>query len=315
MKTRPASAATYRNGDVAFDTPSHVRRRRARIGRTAFTLLEVLLALTLSVVLLAGIFAALDQSWKLTVTGRQEMERSQLARALLRKMALDIRAIAFVPPLVTDSDAASGTSGNTSTTSSSSSSGSSSSGSSSTSSTSGTSTTEETPSAKSIGVRGNAQRIEMHLTRARRDLEFSANVDGNKVHTHTSDLRVVTYQLAATGSTTTSSGLIRTEGDRMATQLVEEKGGSATSLSGAQALAPEVSSLQFRYFDGKAWYPAWDSEEAGRLPRAIEITLAFAPPKVQLGAALNVAVSASANQFRTVVMIPIADPLPEEFVQ
>lgn len=309
MKTRSTSA-------VPLHIPtrsSRARRRSAGASRIGFTLLEVLLALTLSVVLLAGIFAAMDQSWKLTVSGREEMEKSQLARALLRKMAIDIRAIAYVPPVVSDSDAAASSTTPTSTTGT---------------STTDTSTSEETPSARSFGIRGNAQRIEMHLTRARRDLEFSPSVDGNKVQSHTSDLRVVTYQLAGAGSTvsvtgpttsssgtTTSGGLIRTEGDRMATQMIEEKGGSATSLSGAQALSPEVSSLQFRYFDGKTWYPTWDSESAGRLPRAVEITLAFAPSKVRLGPALSVAVSASTNQFRTVVLIPIADPLPEEFVQ
>lgn len=308
MKTRSASAVDAHNL-----TSSRSRSGLGRASRAGFTLLEVLLALTLSVVLLAGIFAAMDQSWKLTVSGREEMERSQLARALLRKMSLDIRAIAYVPPVVSDSDEATSNTSPTTTSGT---------------STTDPSTTEETPSARSFGIRGNGQRIEMHLTRARRDLEFSPSVDGNKVQSHTSDLRVVTYQLSGAGSTinvtgpttsttgsTTSGGLIRTEGDRMATQMIEEKGGSATSLSGAQALSPEVSSLLFRYFDGKTWYPAWDSEDAGRLPRAIEITLTFAPPKVRPGPALNVAVSASANQFRTVVLIPIADPLPEEFVQ
>ena len=101
----------------------------------------------------------------------------------------------------------------------------------------------------------------------------------------------------------------------MATQLVEEKGGAATALSGQQALAPEVSALQFRYFDGLAWYTTWDSEEAGRLPRALEVTLEFAPSKSRPGPALRVAVSGSVNQVRSVILIPIADPLPAEFLE
>lgn len=271
-------------------------------GRGAFTLVEVLLALTLSVILLGAIFTAMSQSWRLTASGREEMERSQLARALVRKITVDVRSIAFVPPLVTEDEAASEAS---STTSSATSSSSSSDG----TATDSTAEADPTPSAKSIGIRGNAMRIEMHISRARRDLDFSTTVDGNKLLTHSSDLRVLTYQLATSGT-----GLVRTEGDRLATLMLEEKGGAATGVSGQQVLAPEVSSLQFRFFDGAAWYTTWDSESAGRLPRALEVTIGFAPPKVVPGPLFRVAVNQSANQFRTVILLPIADPLPEEFV-
>lgn len=301
--------------------PRRASRLRAGYFRRAFTLLEVLLALTLSVILLGAIFTTMTQSWRLTASGREEMERSQLARALARKIAMDVRSIVFVPPLLTDEDAAAtGSSGSTATTSAASSAlsgastGGSSSGSGSTGgSTSGststaTATDTQKPSVKSIGIRGNAQRIEMHISRARRDLDFSTSVDGNKVRSHTSDLRVLTYQLSPTGT-----GLIRTEGDRLATLMVEEKGAAAASMSAPQVLAPEVSYLQFRFFDGAAWYPSWDSESSGRLPRALEVTIGFAPPKIVPGPLFRVAVSSSANQFRTVVLLPIADPLPEEF--
>jgi type II secretory pathway component PulJ len=277
--------------------------------RRAFTLLEVLLALTLAVLLLGAIFTAMEQSWKLTASGREEMERSQLARALLRRFAIDVRSIAYVPPVVTDSDAAESGSASLASSGSSSSSGSGSTD----ESTSPPADTEEEPSARSIGIRGTLQWVEMHISRPRRDLEFAADVDGNKVQSRTSDMRVVTYQLAAPGPDSGSQGLIRTEGDRLASQLVEEKGGVSTSLSAQLPLAPEVEFVQFRYFDGLAWFETWDSEEAGRLPRAVEITLGFAPSKTRPGPALSVSVSGSVNQVRSVVLIPIADPLPEEF--
>ena len=287
-----------------------------RTGRQAFTLVEVMLALTLSVILLGAIFTAMDQSWRLTANGREEMERSQLARALIRKIAIDVRSISFVPPIMTD-DSASATGSSTSTGSTSSTGASTSAGSSGSSSTAstatGTSTTDttatDTPTARSIGIRGNAQRVEMHISRARRDPNFSSSVNGNNVQSRSSDLRVLTYQLSTSGS-----GLIRTDGDRLATLMVEDKGGAATTLAAQQVLAPEVSYLQFRYFDGAAWYTSWDSESSGRLPRAIEVTIGFAPPKNKPGPLFRVTVSQSANQFRTVILIPIADPLPEEFV-
>jgi type II secretory pathway component PulJ len=324
----PQTSAMLRSGRGGTIPVTLPRTPRSSNQRSAFTLLEVVLALSLAVILLGAIFTAMDQSWKMTSRGREEMERSQLARALMRKIAIDIRSIAYVPPPVTDSDS---TSGSSSTTSSSGSSGSttaasaastasSSSSSGSTSSTTGTSSTTDSdePSARSIGIRGNTQRIEMHISRARRDLEFSANLDGAKMHSHTSDLRVVTYQLAMPGVSimpggAMMQGLIRTEGDRMATQLVEEKGAAPTSLSLPQALAPEVATVQFRFFDGVTWFTVWDSEEAGRLPRAVEVIITFAPSQAKTGPALRVNVSQSTNTFRTVVLIPISDPLPAEF--
>jgi type II secretory pathway component PulJ len=326
MNVRTLQTGTMRRRDRGWTIPVAMPRTLLSSDkRAAFTLLEVVLALSLAVVLLGAIFTAMDQSWKMTSRGREEMERSQLARALMRKIAIDIRSIAYVPPPVTDSDSTTSSSGSSgsstaaSAASAASSAASTASSSGSTSSTTGSSSTTDSdePSARSIGIRGNTQRIEMHISRARRDLEFSANLDGAKMHSHTSDLRVVTYQLAMAGVSMPGGammqGLVRTEGDRMATQLVEEKGAAPTSLSLPQALAPEVAMVQFRFFDGVTWFTVWDSEEAGRLPRAVEVIITFAPSQAKLGPALRVNVSQSTNTFRSVVLIPISDPLPAEF--
>lgn len=40
---------------------------------------------------------------------------------------------------------------------------------------------------------------------------------------------------------------------------------------------PEVSHLRFHYFDGTSWLGYWDSEQAGRLPVAIEIVFDLQP--------------------------------------
>lgn len=41
---------------------------------------------------------------------------------------------------------------------------------------------------------------------------------------------------------------------------------------------PEVSSLRFRYFDGRGWRSRWDSQESGRLPVAIEVIMVIEDP-------------------------------------
>ena len=289
--------------------------------RRGFSLLEVMLSLTLSVMLLTAIFSAMNQSWRLTASGREEMARSQLARALLRKISLDVRAVMFVPPPPSDDDADSKSSSTSSTASTSGSTTSSTSSTSASSSSTTTSTaatdsaTETKPSATSIGIRGTATQIELHISRARRDLNFATNVDGNTVTTRTSDLLAVTYALALAGSgSSAGTGLIRSEGDRLIVQSVEEHGGSVAQISKSQALAPEVVALAFRYFDGTHWQTVWDSVSNGYLPRAVEVSIAFTPPKNAGGPLANVTVSSSTNQFRTVILVPVSDPLPPELV-
>lgn len=299
--------------------------------RRGFSLLEVMLSLTLAIVLLGAVYSAMNQSWRLTASGREEMAKSQLARALLRKISLDIRAVMFVapPPSTGETeDAASSTTGsstasttgstNTGSTGSAGTSGSAGSATT-TGATTGTaatdSTTETEPSPKSIGIRGTMTQMELHISRARRDLNFATNVDGNTIETRASDLLAVTYSLALPGSgSTTGAGLIRTEGDRLIVQSVEEQGGQATQASRSQALAPEVAAISFRYFDGVAWYEQWDSQESGYLPRAIEVIIGFKPPESSGGPLNNVVVSSSVNQYRTLIIVPVADPLPPELV-
>jgi hypothetical protein len=325
---------------------------RQIFARTAFTLLETILALSLSALLLGAIFTAIDQSWRTSASGREEMERAQLARALIHRIEVDLRAITYIaPPPVEDTADSSATSSSSSGGSSSGgsssgggASGGSSSGksggggsggggksgsgssggsfggfaaassSSSTSSTAATdtsATTEETgPNSKSIGIRGTIQSFEISIARPRRDL---LPMSGGAATVRTSDLRQVTYSFLPPGTSSTS-GLIRTEGDRMAVEAVEANGAAASQISSSQILAPEVATFRVRYFDGTTWLETWDSDTIGRIPRAVEVTISFLPPK-RKPPIFNVAVSKSMNSFRTVVLIPVSDPYPKELVE
>jgi prepilin-type N-terminal cleavage/methylation domain-containing protein len=98
--------------------------------RRGFTLLEVILALGLSLVLIAAIGSAIALYTRLFDSGRTNIEEAQLARALLRRMADDIRG-AVLHSEVDVSKLVSAVAGSTSGTSASSSGGSTSSASSS----------------------------------------------------------------------------------------------------------------------------------------------------------------------------------------
>lgn len=371
--------------------------------RSAFTLLETMLALSLSALLLAAIYAAIDQSWRTAASGREEMERAQLARALIHKIEVDIRSMTFVPPppveetedeSTTSTSGSSGTatggssgtggtgggtgsgggsggggtgggsggtgsnrgtggtggsgtgggitggtsgggrtggsgvSGGTGTAKSSGSSGSGANSSSSsgasfgglagtntsatgtTSTTDTTETTEETgPNSRSMGIRGTSQKFEISISRPRRDLLPGTTASSSR----TSDLRQVSYSFTTTGASP-SGGLVRSEGDRMAVETLEANGGMGTQVSSTQMLAPEVSAFRVRYFDGRVWSESWDTDSMGRIPRAVEISIGFAPPK-RKPPIFSAPVSRSMDSFRTVILIPVSDPYPQDFVQ
>ena len=65
--------------------------------RAGHTLIEILLALGLSLVILSAAYAALDQHWRYAEAGQRQTERMQVTRALFERMSLDLRSVVFRP--------------------------------------------------------------------------------------------------------------------------------------------------------------------------------------------------------------------------
>ena len=61
-----------------------------------FTLLEVLLAVGLTTLLMAALYTAMSVYWTTATESYDEIERAQIARAVLRQMARDIQSCTFV---------------------------------------------------------------------------------------------------------------------------------------------------------------------------------------------------------------------------
>lgn len=66
--------------------------KRAELKSRGFTLLEVILAMLLATVLLAAVWVAVRLELRFFESGRSEVERAQLARAVLRQMRTDLRS-------------------------------------------------------------------------------------------------------------------------------------------------------------------------------------------------------------------------------
>lgn len=89
--------------------------------RRAFSLIELIVALALSVILISAIYGAISLHWRYETLGREQIDRSQLSLAIFRKLSEDVGSVMFSePPAATEDDSAStGTSTTSSGTSSS----------------------------------------------------------------------------------------------------------------------------------------------------------------------------------------------------
>ena len=65
--------------------------------RGGFTLLELLIAMALTLTLMTILYTAMDLHYRFSTMGQIEVERSQIARSLLQRMAADISSVTYRP--------------------------------------------------------------------------------------------------------------------------------------------------------------------------------------------------------------------------
>lgn len=283
---------------------------------SGFTLLEVMLALGLTVVVIAVVTMSVNGTLKLVDHGRAKTERDQLARAILTRIGDDVRGVLRYQPFdasgmmsvsTSSSSSKSGSSGSSKSGGGNSSGGKSSSGgnssggsgSSGTSGSSGSSggsgsstdTSSATQSASSTiaGIYGFEDSLQVDVARLPRADEYvQSSTDNSASAAPPSDVRTVSYFLsgsastssipAASGSSLSGTGLARTELDRAMSMYATTQGDTTTSGSNAVILAPEVVALEFQYFDGTSWNTSWDSTANSGLPQAVKISIALSDP-------------------------------------
>jgi hypothetical protein len=263
--------------------------------RRAFTLLEVLLAVGLSLLLVLAIAMAIDLYRRMTTAAQDDLSEMRLVRAIFNKLEVDIRSV--VPPQpIASATAATGSPGST-TGGSPASTGSSSSQS--TGSSGGGDPLQYVYSRSVFGLYGDGDSLVLDtLTPHRLPLSAlqqtgaqassqSNDSPSNLAGVH-GDMKVVGYFVLGEGTSpilptsagsgqltpegkVMSSGLARLEGERTAIGYAMET--SSTSSLNARIIAPEVQSIAFRYFDGSNWVSSWSGATAQALPQAVEIVI------------------------------------------
>jgi type II secretory pathway pseudopilin PulG len=178
------------------------------------------------------------------------------------------------------------------------------------------------------GLYGNQFELQIDCSRLPRVDQYaamSASSDSGAAPSVPSDVKSVAYFLrtddvmqdtAATSFGSNSNGLVRRELDRAAASFSAQDGSLDPSQHPGQLLAPEVTYLEFRYFDGSSWYTEWDSAQMGGLPVAIEITIGVDPAAGRNPEALDVAdvrelsvVDTNLYMYRLTVHLPVAKPV------
>ncbi|HWL09470.1 MAG TPA: prepilin-type N-terminal cleavage/methylation domain-containing protein [Planctomicrobium sp.] len=262
-----------------------------RAPRSAFTLVEVLIALALSVMLIFAIYASISMSYRFNIAGRAEIAGQQFMRGLTHRLNEDIGSVRFAAPEA-EVDTSTGSAAEETTASDSGSFGSSFGFSSSSGETAATTLSFdgilEAGLPPAFGVVGFPDMLHLCTSLPTRERSYYSFEDRKLGNERISELLVISYGLVKLDSLTLATmekeleisrpdqGLGRRTRDFFASDTVDEV------LAMPDLIAAEVTELSFKYFDGTDWYDSWDSLAMGMLPRAIEVTYGIwnPPPKI-----------------------------------
>lgn len=171
---------------------------------------------------------------------------------------------------------------------------------------------------------GTAVSIRIDISRLPRLDQYNPLVTNRADERTPSDIRSVSYffspqpartdEAIAFARSTMPGGLYRRAIDRAVANYRQEDSVVITPDDYAQLVAGEVGDLRFRYYDGETWQSSWDSEDQGGFPTAVEITIVIDPARSQDPDSNNGSSSRSEEllQHQLVVHLPMAEPTEEE---
>jgi len=98
-------------------------------------------------------------------------------------------------------------------------------------------------------------------------------------------------------------GLVRQTLDRATRQMAEQTANAQILNSGQVLLAPEVTQIQFTFFDGTQVLDQWDMGQAGSMPTAVDVRIWIAPDTIE---AAQSSVPLEPRMYNQTVELPLA---------
>ncbi len=301
--------------------------------RSAFTLLEVILTLSMAVVLMSLVGATL-QFYATNMNVRDtDVRRVHLATSVMQMIADDLRASLYgvsfdasaLEEILTTSTQSQGGDAAAAVT-----------GGGATEPTDDSTLTEvastdlvaSTTSLSQPGMIGNQFQIQFDISRLPRLEQWNQTLSATPgvLADVPSDVKTVTYYVQAPGTiagvtdplqgflpssdagdqAVAAGGLVRRELDRAASNWAMNSGGLTGLLLTGDLIASEVLAISFEYFDGTIWQLDWNSDELESMPKAIRITLTMSDESAVVDpASLAVGTVLGTRTFTHIVQLPV----------
>lgn len=298
----------------------HVQNSHRNSERNGYSLLEVILALALTVILLGVISMAIRTNLLTLSQQRIRIERKQIARAALEMVGNDLRAgIQFkaedyggLENLMNTQEMMTGMLGLD---------------------LGETSDSEEEAEPyydeDAVSFRpaffGVSNALVIDVSRSPRLDEYnSLTATGSQLQQTPSDIKSVSYFFSTSDGgqppvfqfeQAAPGGLYRREIDRAVATFAGETGVVSEPDDNAKLISPEVAEIRFRYFDGSDWNQEWDSVERNGFPLAVEVILIIDPTRTMKNDLTYSYIGfdrETMEQFRTVVHLPLSEIIPVE---
>ncbi len=182
------------------------------------------------------------------------------------------------------------------------------------------------------GMIGNQYEIQFDVSRLPRLEQWQQTLGDSpaEVADVPSDLKTVTYYVQAVGTvggvsdplqdylpaeslaadSAAPGGLVRRELDRAANKWAMESGGISGILATGELLAAEIVAVEFSYFDGLQWQTFWNSDDRQALPVAIQVKLTLGDRPTGETAPESTEQAPAARVFTQIISLPAGRVVP-----